>query len=126
MAKKLRKFTTIAQKAAIIESLAANTSITAACKAAGVTPTSYYNWIDNDPEFATKCRAAMNSRIHVMKDVAFSNALKSSTDPRYQTSMLAWMNNEGGWVNPSKQEVKVTTSLEELSARAVEQFKAMK
>lgn len=47
----------------------------------------------------------MNSRIHVMKDVAFSNALKSSTDPRYQTSMLAWMNNEGGWVNPSKREL---------------------
>jgi metal-dependent amidase/aminoacylase/carboxypeptidase family protein len=115
MVKKYRKSTTIAQKAAIIESLAANTSITTACKGANVNPKSYYNWLDNDPEFAAKCRAAMNSRIHVMKDVAFSNALKSSTDPRYQTSMLAWMNNEGGWVNPNRTEIAGQIDVTELA-----------
>ena len=115
MAKKVRRVTTIAQKAAIIESLSANSSVSAACKGAGVSGMSYYRWLDNDPEFAAKCRAAMNSRIHVMKDVAFSNALKSSTDPRYQTSMLAWMNNEGGWVNPNRTEIAGQIDVTELA-----------
>jgi hypothetical protein len=93
------------QKAAIIVSLGQGASVTEATKAADVDRTTYYFWRHEDETFAGACDAAKRSRVGIAKDVAFTNALKSEIDPRYQTSLIAWLNNEGGWSNPQRHEV---------------------
>lgn len=115
-----------AKKQAILTSLANGVSVVDACKAADIDRGTYYLWLANDSDFATKAKAAKLSRIESVRDVAFACALKAEEDPRYQTAMVAYMNNEGDWRNPSKSEVTVTPPkpIAEMTDEELEQFRA--
>jgi transposase-like protein len=87
----------LAKRQAIIESLESGASVTDACNAAGIDRRTFYNWIKADREFELAISEAKLSRIESMQAIAYLCAKKSLMDPRYQTSLIAWMNNEGGW-----------------------------
>ncbi len=93
------------KKQAIVESLKNNSTWTEACEAADVTRVSAWRWKKEDELFAELCEEAVKSRIQTIKDVAFANALKSKENPAYQTSLIAWLNNEADWTNKTRAEV---------------------
>jgi hypothetical protein len=87
----------LAKREAIIQSLESGASVTDACNAAGIDRRTFYNWIKADPDFEQAISEAKLSRIESIQAIAYLCAKKSLMDPRYQTSLIAWMNNEGGW-----------------------------
>lgn len=87
----------LAKRDAILKSLENGSNVSEACNAAGIDRRTYYNWIKADPAFELAISEAKLSRIESMQSVAYLCAKKSLMDPRYQTSLIAWMNNEGGW-----------------------------
>ena len=87
----------LAKREAIIQSLESGATVSDACNAAGIDRRSFYNWVKADPDFELAVTEAKLSRIESMQSVAYLCAKKSLMDPRYQTSLIAWMNNEGGW-----------------------------
>lgn len=93
------------QQKAILESLSMGATDVAACAAAGISTKTLWVWQRESKAFDTACVDAQKSRIKAVKDVALMNALASERDPKYQTSLIAWLNNEGGWNNPQRHEV---------------------
>ena len=58
--------------------LAEGKSIGAACKAAGVARTTYYEWRESSPEFAAQADDAIEAGTDKLEDVAIERAEKSS------------------------------------------------
>lgn len=53
-------------------------SVSAACKAAGIGRTAYYEWREADPEFASEADDAIETGTDVLEDVARTRATRSS------------------------------------------------
>jgi hypothetical protein len=87
----------MSMRAAIIRSLENGACVKDACNSAGIDRRTFYNWIKLDLEFEQAVTEARVSRIESVQSLAYQCAMKSLMDPRYQTSLIAWMNNEGGW-----------------------------
>ena len=104
-----------AKKEAFILSVEKGSSFTNAAAGVDVAPETIWRWRNEDSEFNTAIVAAKKSRIQTVEDVAYANALKSEFDPKYQTSLLAWMNNEGGWSNRSRTEIAGEIDIVELA-----------
>ena len=79
------------QQEAILLSLEAGSSRASACGAAGVGRSTFYEWMEKDERFREAVQAVERALIDTVESVALSCALKAEEDPRYQRTMLAWL-----------------------------------
>ncbi len=86
-----------AQREAILLSLEAGSSRVSACSAAGVGRSTFYEWMEKDEGFREAVEAVEQALIDTVESVALSCAIKAEKDPRYQRTMLAWLEAKGGW-----------------------------
>ncbi len=86
-----------AQREAILLSLEAGSSRVSACGAAGVGRSTFYEWMEKDEGFREAVEAVEQALIETVESVALSCAMKAEKDPRYQRTMLAWLEATGGW-----------------------------
>ena len=85
------------QQEAILLSLEAGSSRASACGAAGVGRSTFYEWMEKDEGFREAVQAVERALIDTVESVALSCAMKAEEDPRYQRTMLAWLEAKGGW-----------------------------
>ncbi len=85
------------QQEAILLSLEAGSSRASACGAAGVGRSTFYEWMEKDEGFREAVEAVEQALIDTVESVALSCAMKAEDDPRYQRTMLAWLEAKGGW-----------------------------
>ena len=85
------------QQEAILLSLEAGSSRVSACGAAGVGRSTFYEWMEKDEGFREAVEAVEQALIDTVESVALACAMKAEKDPRYQRTMLAWLEAKGGW-----------------------------
>jgi hypothetical protein len=90
-----------AVKKAIIKSLEKGAYITAACKAAKISPVTFYEWLRKDKEFAKSVDIAQESRIGIVEDALFKRAEKGN-----MTAIIFFLCNRAGdrWKSLTKVE----------------------
>lgn len=62
----------------ILESLRNGESIVTACKAAGIHPATFWRWRKADSELDAETEAAISSRVMIVEDALYANALKGN------------------------------------------------
>ena len=67
------------QKDTIIKSLSAGASVTDACKGADVCRDTFYRWCNDDKDFNSRVETSKMSRIKVVEDALFNNAVNGNT-----------------------------------------------
>ncbi len=85
------------QREAILVSLELGSSREAACAAASVGRSTFYEWLEKDEGFCEAVEAVERALIETVESVALACALKAEEDPRYVRAMLAWLDNKAGW-----------------------------
>lgn len=85
------------QREAILVSLESGSSRVAACAAASVGRSTFYERLEKHEGFAEAVDAVERALIEMVESVALACALKAEEDPRYMRAMLAWLNNKAGW-----------------------------
>ena len=86
-----------AAKRAIVASLLDGASRLAACPAAKVGRSTFYNWLDEDEAFAKQVAKAEVWAVETMESVIYAAGLKSEEDPRYLRAAIRWLEQHGGW-----------------------------
>lgn len=86
-----------AAKRAIVASLLDGASRSAACRAAKVGRSTFYNWLDEDEAFAEQVVKAEVWAVETMESVIYAAGLKSEDDPRYLRAAIRWLEQYGGW-----------------------------
>ncbi len=94
------------QKEAYLQSLENGTTRVEAAEAAGVCTTTVWNWRQRDEEFAKAEQAVLESRITVVEDALYKNAIggygKSNT-----IAQIFWLKNRGKGKWTDKQEIEI-------------------
>ena len=85
------------QREAILLSLESGSSRVAACEAASVGRSTFYEWLEKDEGFREAVEAVERALIETVESVALACALKAEDDPRYVRAMLAWLDNKAEW-----------------------------
>ncbi len=85
------------QREAILVSLELGSSRVAACAAASVGRSTFYEWLEKDEGFCEAVEAVERELIHSVESVALACALKAEEDPRYVRAMLVWLENKADW-----------------------------
>lgn len=80
------------KKSAIITSIKDGATITAACKAANISRGTLFNWRKVDEEFDGTIEDAKKSRVSMVEDALFVNALKGNA-----AAMIFYLKNKGGY-----------------------------
>ncbi len=78
-------------------SLESGSSRVAACAAASVGRSTFYEWLEKDEGFCEAVEAVERELIHSVESVVLACALKAEDDPRYVRAMLAWLDAKAGW-----------------------------
>ncbi len=97
MARKKKPSKQDLQREAILVSLESGSSRVAACAAASVGRSTFYEWLEKHEGFAEAVDAVERALIETVESVALACALKAEDDPRYMRAMLAWLDNKAGW-----------------------------
>ena len=97
MARKKKPSKQDIQREAILVSLESGSSRVAACAAASVGRSTFYEWLEKHEGFAEAVDAVERALIETVESVALACALKAEDDPRYMRAMLAWLDNKAGW-----------------------------
>ena len=97
MARKKKPSKQDIQREAILVSLESGSSRVAACAAASVGRSTFYEWLEKHEGFAEAVEAVERALIETVESVALACALKAEDDPRYMRAMLAWLDNKAGW-----------------------------
>ncbi len=69
----------------------------AACAAASLGRSTYYERLEKDEGFRKAVEAVELAMIETVESVALACAIKAEDDPRYVRAMLAWLDNKAGW-----------------------------
>ena len=85
------------QREAILVSLESGSSRVAACEAASVGRSTFYDWLEKHEGFAEAVEAVERALIETVESVALACVIKAEDDPRYVRAMLAWLDNKAGW-----------------------------
>ena len=97
MARKKKPSKQDTQREAILLSLESGSSRVAACAAASVGRSTFYEWLEKDEGFREAVEAVERALIETVESVALACALKAEDDPRYVRAMLAWLDNKAEW-----------------------------
>jgi len=91
-------------KAAVLKQLEEGSSIIAACEATNVPRRSFYNWMNDDPDFQGDVFTILNGRTTIVEDALFGSALRGNV-----TAQIFWLCNRGGgrWRHVQQLEHKV-------------------
>ena len=102
----------------LLKSLRGGSNITAACQAAEISRTTFYGWRIANKEFDASVEKAKLSRVQIVEDALYKNALEGSTH-----AQVFYLKNRGNWADKDK-EINIeshyhfTTVVEELHATA--------
>ena len=123
-AKNVTKVTkTVTKKAAILKSLSHGSTVTAACKAASITPKTYYQWLKDDPEFSKAHDQAQLDLIKSVESVVYGQAMEGNL-----RAAIFVLERKGGWEDTKhidhQGEIKID-SIHSLVAAAAEEEKRL-
>jgi hypothetical protein len=62
-------------KKAIIKSLEIGNTVSMACSDTGISRDTFYRWLTKDPDFKQEVEIAQNSRIKIVEDALYKNAV---------------------------------------------------
>lgn len=63
-----------------------------ACRRAGVPRATYYRWLKSDPDFAEKCRAALEHSVQAVSDIAEAKLI-SAIQEGNMSAISFWLRN---------------------------------
>lgn len=94
-------------KSVVLESLSSGSTVDAACRAAGISRSVFYDWRKKDAEFAEAVERAQMVAVSVVEDALFLKATRGEKDGRGNVvAMIFWLCNRAPdrWKNVQRVE----------------------
>jgi transposase-like protein len=76
---------------AVLASLRKGATVSAACEAADVSRSQWYEWLKKYPNLRRQALENETAAVAIVEDVLFAGALMALSDPRYQTSVIFFL-----------------------------------
>ena len=88
---------TIARLEKVLELLAVHAFVEAACRQAGCSKKTFYQFKERYQDFAEEAQQAMERAIMELEATGWACARKAMTDPRYQTTLIFALKSKAAW-----------------------------